>query len=67
MPAPKEFLNDIEDIRRRARKNIEQGAVTDGYKADRKTVLELLNAALAMGNTEFRCALRSGNRCDRRG
>src|SRR6478736_5471365 len=55
MPAPKEFLNDIEEIRKRARQNLDKGAVTDGYKADRKTVLELLNGALA---TEIVCVLR---------
>jgi len=55
MPANKEFLNDIEEIRKRARENIERGAVTDGYKADRNTVLGLLNAALA---TEIVCVLR---------
>ena len=55
MTASKDFLNDIEDIRKRARQNLEKGAVTDGYRADRKTVLELLNAALA---TEIVCVLR---------
>ena len=55
MPAHKEFLTDIEAIRKRARANIEKGAVTEGYRADRKTVLELLNAALA---TEIVCVLR---------
>ena len=55
MPASKEFLNDIEDIRKRARRNLDKGAVTDGYRADRETVLELLNAALA---TEIVCVLR---------
>jgi len=29
----KPFLSDIEEIRRRARKHIEQGAVTESYKA----------------------------------
>jgi bacterioferritin len=55
MPAQKEFLNDIQTIRKRAREHIEKGAVTDGYRADRKTVLNLLNAALA---TEIVCVLR---------
>src|SRR5215472_4551226 len=49
------FLNDILEIRRRAREHIEQGAVTDGYKADRATVLRVLNEALA---TEIVCVLR---------
>jgi bacterioferritin len=50
-----EFLSDIQTLRERARKDIEQGAVTAGYKADRATVLKLLNEALA---TEIVCVLR---------
>src|SRR5579862_986273 len=49
------FLTDIQEIRKRARKHIEGGAVTDGYKADRTTVLRVLNEALA---TELVCVLR---------
>jgi bacterioferritin len=49
------FLTDIEELRRRARKHIMEGAVTDDYKGDRKTVLRLLNEALA---TEIVCVLR---------
>src|SRR3954467_14766148 len=44
-----------EELRRRARKNIEEGAVTQGYKGDRAKVVELLNDALA---TELVCVLR---------
>lgn len=51
----KPFLTDIKTLRERARKHIEQGAVTSGYKADRKTVIKLLNEALA---TEIVCVLR---------
>lgn len=51
----KPFLTDIKTIRERARKHIEQGAVTEGYKADRKTVIKILNEALA---TEIVCVLR---------
>jgi bacterioferritin len=51
----KSFLTDIETLRRRAREHIERGAVTDGYRADRDTVLKLLNEALA---TELVCVLR---------
>lgn len=51
----KEFLSDIETLRKRARKHIEEGAVTEGYKGDRKTVIKLLNEALA---TEIVCVLR---------
>jgi len=50
-----EFLSDIQTIRERARRDIEQGAVTAAYKADRTTVLKLLNEALA---TEIICVLR---------
>jgi bacterioferritin len=49
------FVSDIEAIRKRARKHIEAGAVTGGYKGDRKTVIRLLNEALA---TEIVCVLR---------
>ena len=49
------FLSDIQEIRRRARRHMDQGAVTEGYKADRSTVIRLLNEALA---TEIICVLR---------
>ncbi len=55
MAAKKPFLTDVKTLRARARKHIEQGAVTDGYGADRKTVVKLLNEALA---TEIICVLR---------
>ena len=48
-------LSDIATLRARARQHIENGAVTDSYSADRKTVLLLLNEALA---TEIVCTLR---------
>jgi len=51
----KPFLSDIEGIRQRAREHISQGAVTAGYTADRKTVIKVLNEALA---TEIVCVLR---------
>lgn len=51
----KPFLTDIKTLRERARKHIEQGAVTEGYTADRDTVVKLLNEALA---TEIICVLR---------
>ena len=53
--AKKSFLADVKTIRARARKHIEQGAVTAGYRADRVTVIKLLNEALA---TEIVCVLR---------
>ncbi|MDX6613460.1 MAG: bacterioferritin [Blastocatellia bacterium] len=51
----KPFLTDIKTLRERARRHIEQGAVTEGYSADRETVIKLLNEALA---TEIVCVLR---------
>ena len=49
------FLTDVKTLRKRARQHIERGAVTEGYTADRETVLKLLNEALA---TEIICVLR---------
>jgi len=49
------FLTDIKTLRARARMHIEQGAITEGYKADREVVVNLLNEALA---TELVCILR---------
>src|SRR5262249_27529051 len=51
----KPFLTDVKMRRARARKHIEEGAVTPGYQADRETVIRLLNEALA---TEIICVLR---------
>lgn len=53
--ASKPFVSDIKNIRKRAREHIERGAVTEGYKADRETVIKILNEALA---TELVCVLR---------
>lgn len=50
-----DFVSDVEAIRRRARQHIERGAVTENYRADRDTVLRVLNEALA---TELVCVLR---------
>jgi bacterioferritin len=50
-----EFLSDIKELRRRARQKIEQGPVTEGYKADRTKVISVLNEVLA---TELVCVLR---------
>jgi bacterioferritin len=49
------MLSNIQTLRERARKDIEEGAVTSGYAADRKVVITLLNEALA---TELVCVLR---------
>ena len=51
----KPFLTDIKTLRERARQHIEQGAITQGYSADRDTVVKILNEALA---TEIICVLR---------
>jgi bacterioferritin len=53
--ADKPFLTDIKTLRERARRHIEQGAVTEGYKGDRDTAIKILNEALA---TEIVCVLR---------
>ena len=55
MASSKPFISDIENIRKRAREHIDSGAVTSGYRADRETVIKLLNEALA---TELVCVLR---------
>src|ERR1051326_6854684 len=49
------FLTDVKELRRRARQHIEEGAVTEGYRGDRETIIRLLNEALA---TEIVCVLR---------
>ena len=51
----KPFLTDIKTLRERARRHIEQGAITEGYTGDRETAIKLLNEALA---TEIVCVLR---------
>jgi bacterioferritin len=48
-------LTDIDTLRKRARHNVDEGAVTDGYGADRSVVIGMLNQALA---TELVCVLR---------
>jgi bacterioferritin len=53
--AEQPFVTDIQTLRARARQHIERGAVTLGYRANRETVIKLLNEALA---TEIVCVLR---------
>ncbi|CAG8869424.1 hypothetical protein PS627_03497 [Pseudomonas fluorescens] len=48
-------LTDVQTLRARARQHVEQGAVTEGYTADRQEILRLLNESLA---TELVCTLR---------
>ncbi|HXN86072.1 MAG TPA: ferritin-like domain-containing protein [Candidatus Binataceae bacterium] len=49
------FVSDVKKIRDRARKQIEKGAVTQGYQGDAAQVCKVLNEALA---TEIVCVLR---------
>lgn len=50
-----EFILDIEQIRKNARSQMEKGAVTANYQADRQAILKILDTALA---TEWICVLR---------
>jgi bacterioferritin len=49
------MLTDTKELRARARKDIEEGAVTQDYQANKKLIINLLNQALA---TELICVLR---------
>lgn len=49
------FVKDIEEIRQRAMRKLEDGAVTENYKLDKDRVVNILNEALA---TEIVCVLR---------
>jgi bacterioferritin len=49
------FLTDIKKLRDNARRNMDKGSVTEGYKADVKQVLKVLNDVLA---TELVCVMR---------
>src|SRR5471030_2026239 len=49
------FLSDVKTLRERARKHIEQGAITPSYSGDTKQAIEILQAVLA---TEIVCVLR---------
>src|SRR5258708_28097519 len=49
------FLPDVKKLRDSARKNMEKGSVTEGYKADVHQVLKVLNDVLP---TEIVCVLR---------
>lgn len=48
-------LTDKAELRARARQNVDNGAVTEGYTADREEIIRLLNESLA---TELVCTLR---------
>jgi len=49
------FLTDVKELRERARREIEKGAVTPNYDGDVKRAIDLLQNALA---TEIVCVLR---------
>src|SRR5262245_54233310 len=49
------FIQNIEEIRARARQQIIEGAITHDYKLDREQAVRVLNEALA---TEIVCILR---------
>jgi len=49
------FSIEVGHIRDRARSSLEDGAVTEAYRADRTAVIDVLNQALA---TELVCVLR---------
>ncbi len=50
-----EFVKNVEEIRRRAMRDIEDGAVTSAYQVDKERTVAILNEALA---TEIVCVLR---------
>ena len=50
-----DFVQNVQEIRKRAREHIQKGSVTNGYRANREVVIKILNEALA---TELVCVLR---------
>ena len=55
MKTEKPFLSDVQELRARARKSIDQGAITPAYQGDVKQTIDILQAVLA---TEIVCVLR---------
>ena len=53
--ADQPFLTDVQTLRRRARAQMEKGAVTDTYRGDVARTIEILQSVLA---TELVCVLR---------
>jgi bacterioferritin len=49
------FVKDVEDIRQRAMRKLEDGAVTDSYQLDKEQSVAIMNEALA---SEIVCVLR---------
>jgi bacterioferritin len=50
-----QFIKDVEEVRARAMRKLEDGAVTDGYALDKEQAVAILNEALA---SEIICVLR---------
>src|SRR5579872_1045194 len=55
MASEKPFLSDVQTLRERARKHLDQGAVGTNYGGDVKRTIEILQSVLA---TELVCVLR---------
>ncbi len=55
MPITEPFLSDVKQLRERARKNIEDGAVIEGEKGNTQQTIDILQSVLA---TEIVCVLR---------
>src|ERR1700690_165167 len=55
MKTEKPFLTDVEELRKRARASLGDGAITPAYQGDAKQTIEILQAVLA---TEIVCVLR---------
>ncbi|MBX9569578.1 MAG: hypothetical protein K2X77_11815 [Candidatus Obscuribacterales bacterium] len=51
----KTFSPNVQELRQRARKDVEEGAVTKGYPAEKEAIIKMLDSALA---TELVCVLR---------
>src|ERR1700761_5879575 len=49
------FLTDVQELRKRARANLDQGAVTPAYQGDVQQTIDILQSVLA---TEIVCVLR---------
>src|ERR1700729_2497343 len=49
------FLTDVQELRKRARANIDKGAITPAYQGDVQQTIDILQSVLA---TEIVCVLR---------
>src|ERR1700691_558876 len=49
------FLTDVQELRKRARANLDKGAITPAYHGDVQQTIEILQSVLA---TEIVCVLR---------